>query len=249
MSRRDYYRQERQQYRRHHNRGDKAIFGIIVALIGLLFLFRTLGYFPFNFNLTWPVILIVIGGIIGIKSRFRNHAWWILGLIGVANLTPIFSINGVPSTHLVWPAAIILFGLAMVFRSGKKKDYCADGTMKTVTNTDNMLNVDVTFGGRKEIVTSKDFKGGSITTTFAGCEVNLMQADSTEQTMTLDIKVSFGGVELIVPSSWDVQNEINPSFGSVEDHRTFRTASETQEKKTLVLKGNCSFGSIEVKSY
>jgi hypothetical protein len=35
----------------------------------------------------------------------------------------------------------------------------------------------------------------------------------------------------------------------VEDHRSFRTASTEQEKKTLVLKGNCSFGSIEIKSY
>lgn len=249
MSRRDYYSQQGQQYRRQHNRGDKAVFGLIVALIGLLFLFRTLGFFPFSLSLTWPIILIAIGAIIAIKKRFQGHAWWILMLIGGANLTPIFTINGVPSTHLVWPAAIIIFGLAMVFRSGKKKEYCADGTIKTVTNTDNMLNVDVTFGGRKEIVTSKDFKGGSISTTFAGCEVNLMQADSTEQTIVLDLKVSFGGVELIVPSGWDVQNEINPSFGSVEDHRSFRTASEAQEKKTLVLKGNCSFGSVEIKSY
>ncbi len=249
MSRRDYYNQEGQRYRRQHNRGDKMLFGFIVALIGILFLFRTLGYFPFSIALTWPVILIVIGAIIGIKTRFRSHAWWILGLIGVANLTPIFSINGVPSTHLVWPAAIILFGLAMVFRSGKKKEYCVDRNMNTVTNADSVLNVDVTFGGRKEIVTSKDFKGGTISTTFGGCEVNLMQADSTEPNIVLDLKVSFGGVELIVPSNWDIKNEVNPSFGSVEDHRNFRTATTEQEKKTLTLRGNCSFGSIEIKSY
>lgn len=240
------------QYRRFRNRnhrGDKMIFGLVIAIVGLVFLFRTLHIFPFAFSLTWPVILIVIGAILAIKNRFSGHAWWILSLIGVANLTPIFTINGVPSTHLVWPAAVILFGLAIIMKSGKKKERCADGMINTVTNSDNMLNVDVTFGGRKEIITSKDFKGGVVSTTFAGCEINLMQADSTEPTIALELKVSFGGVELIVPSNWDIQNEINPTFGSVEDHRNFRTASTEQEKKTLILKGNCSFGSVEIKSY
>lgn len=258
MNRRDHfgqderiYRQRERMYRRrrHANRGDKVVFGLIIAVLGLVFMFRTLGMFPFSLALTWPMVLIVIGMILAVKHRFHGHAWWILTLIGVANLTPVFTINGVPSTHLVWPAAIILFGLAIMLKGSKKKAHCMDGDMNTVTNTDSMLNVDVTFGGRKEIVTSKDFKGGSISTTFGGCEVNLMQADSTEQNIVLELKVSFGGVELIVPSNWDIQNDINPAFGSVEDHRSFRTASTEQEKKTLVLKGNCSFGSIEIKSY
>jgi hypothetical protein len=108
----------------------------------------------------------------------------------------------------------------------------------------------VTFGGRKEIVTSKDFRGGNISATFAGCEVNMIQADSTTQPMVINLKVSFGGVEIIVPSHWELQNEIEPTFGSVEDHRSIRTpASASEEKKVLVLRGSCNFGSIEIKSY
>lgn len=260
MSRRDFgdmdreqYRQMRRQYYRkyhhRHRRGDKVLFGLIVALVGVLFLFRTLGYFPFSVSLTWPVVLIIIGLIIAVKSRFHSHAWWILTLIGLANLTPVFSIHGVPSTQLVWPAAVIIFGLAIILRAGKKKDNWMEARTDTVTSADSTLNIDVTFGGRKEIVTSKDFKGGSVSATFAGCEINLMQADSTEQTIVMELKVSFGGVELIVPSHWDVQNEINPALGSVEDHRNFRTPAADQERKTLILRGNCSFGSIEIKSY
>jgi hypothetical protein len=79
----------------------------------------------------------------------------------------------------------------------------------------------------------------------------MIQADATEQPMVLNLKVSFGGVELIVPSHWELQNEIEPTFGSVEDHRAIRTSSSTisEVKKVLILKGNCSFGSIEIKSY
>jgi len=120
--------------------------------------------------------------------------------------------------------------------------------MTNTTNTEDTLNIDVAFGGRKSIVTSKNFKGGFVSTAFGGAEINLMQADSIE-TMYLDLKVSFGGVEIIVPSHWEVQIEVNPSFGSVEDHRMIRTASAGEDKRTLVLRGSCAFGSIEIKSY
>jgi hypothetical protein len=68
--------------------------------------------------------------------------------------------------------------------------------------------------------------------------------------MVIDIKVSFGGVELIVPSHWDVKNEIESTMGSVEDIRAVRTAPTTnEERRLLVLRGSCTCGSIEVKSY
>ena len=245
MSMRDNWKHH--QRWRNRNRGDKTIFGLIIALIGVLFLLKTLHIYIFSFALTWPFILILIGLLIGIKSRFYNHAWWILMLIGVAHLIPEFEIMETSSRRLIWPIALIFGGLFIAFRSRKKKYLPAD--MNTVTNTDSFLNIDVTFGGRKEIVTSKDFKGGSISATFAGAEVNLMQADSTTQPIALDVRVAFGGVELIVPSHWEIQSEISPAFGSVEDHRVIRTPNAGEERKILSLKGSCSFGSIEIKSY
>ncbi|HXS35729.1 MAG TPA: DUF5668 domain-containing protein [Flavipsychrobacter sp.] len=242
----DYYRDCRRN--RHHHRGDGITFGIIVIAIGIFLLLRTLGVFYFDFALTWPVVLIGIGLIIGLKSRFHNPAWWILIIIGAANLTPQFVIFGQPSTHFIWPGLFIIAGFAIITRPRRRRPPF-NGNMDTITTTDNMLNMDVTFGGRKEIVTSKEFRGGMVTTTFGGTEINLMQADSSVQPMVLTFKVSFGGVELIVPSHWEIQNEINPSFGSVEDERMIRTAPAGDDKKVLILRGSCSFGSIEIKSY
>ncbi|MBZ0098635.1 MAG: cell wall-active antibiotics response protein, partial [Taibaiella sp.] len=127
-------------------------------------------------------------------------------------------------------------------------DRCGSN-IKTVANGDSVLNVDVTFGGHKEIVTSKDFKGGNVSTTFGGAEINLMNADSTDKTITLNMRVSFGGIELIVPSHWLIKNEISNTLGSVEDNRNIYTQGGSEEKITLVLTGSCSFGSIEIKSY
>lgn len=241
---------QRHQYRRDRG-GDKTVFGIIIAIIGAVLLLRTLDIIPFFYvRSLWPVALIIIGITIGIKNKFVNPGSWILIFLGTVNLIPRMEIgNGHYTNELIWPFALILAGLFIVFRSRKKKYLMERTNINMITNNESVLNLDVTFGGRKEIITSKDFKGGTVSATFAGAEVNLMQADSLTQPIVLDIRVAFGGVELIVPSHWEIQNEITPAFGSVEDHRVIRTPNPGEEKKVLSLKGSCSFGSIEIKSY
>lgn len=248
-----------ENFRRHygaHRERNRVFFGIMVVLVGVALLLRTMGFFYFNLEFSWPIILIIIGFFMSIKSGFRNMGGWILMLIGIAFMIPPFTIMGHSSQHLAWPAGIIIVGLLIAFRPrpryfvtpstpGSHKRFNAD----TVVTDASMINIDVTFGGRKEIVTSKEFKGGTISTTFGGCEVNMIQADFTTPSVILDIKVAFGGVELIIPAQWEVQNEINPAFGSVEDERMMQMAPGAEGKKLLILRGSCSFGSVEIKSY
>jgi len=224
-------------------------FGMMLAVVGVLLMLKALGILSmFSLTLTWPVILIVIGIFSAIKSRCRNNSWWILILVGVANLVPEFMIMGKPSSHFVWPAMIIIAGLMIAFRPKRNKCY-PNNEFSTNINSDGALDIDVTFGGKKEMVTSKDFQGGTVSVTFAGCELNLSQADFTAPSVVLDFRVSFGGVEMVVPSHWEIQNEVVPSFGSVEDERVVQSGTSFETKKILILRGNCSFGSIEIKSY
>lgn len=245
----DPYSEEKIRKIREHRQRNKMLFGIMVAMVGALLLLRTLDLLPYySFNEFWPFILIIVGITVGIKHNFRNNSWWVLIIIGVANLVPQFPIMGHPSRHLVWPALIILIGLVIAFLP--RKEYCYKGrVLSSFVTNENTINLEATFGGRKEVVTSKDFKGGIVTLTFGGCELNLVQADFTEPSIVLDCRVSFGGLEIIVPSHWEIQNEINPSFGNVEDARTMQTPATGENKKILILRGNCSFGNIEIKSY
>jgi len=241
----------RENFRQYHERRQKnrVFLGITIAIIGLLLMLRTLNILPyFSLDFSWPFILIIIGVLLGIKSGFRNPGSWILIIIGIANITPRFTFMGHPSSDFAWPALIIVGGLMIAFRP-RRKDCFPKRPMESSINTASNMNIDVTFGGKKEVITSKDFKGGAVSVTFAGCEINLTQADFPEAEAVIDFRVSFGGVELIVPANWEVQNEINSSFGSVEDERTIHASTGTDTKKTLILKGSCSFGSIEIKSY
>jgi len=261
MRDRDYFRyrdssqfsEERLKKFREERQRNRMFFGVGIAVVGILLLLRSMDILPyFTFSFSWPIALIIIGIFLALKRGPRSNAWWILILVGAANLTPQFMIMGKPSSHVVWPVLIILAGLAFAFRPSRNR--CAPGQrrgryMDTNISTESTLNIDVTFGGRKEVVTSKDFKGGVISATFGGCELNLTQADFTEPSVVIECHVSFGSVEIILPSHWEVQNEIAPSFGSVEDGRTIQTATTSENKKLLILRGNCSFGSVELKSY
>jgi len=233
-------------------RSGKFIFGIIIILVGIALFLRQIDMLPYlNLRLSWPVILIIIGLFIGIRNRFRNTAPWILISIGVFNLIPgfTFTLGGseVDSEDLVVPAILIIAGLVMMLRPGKKKYRTGTTGLNSMSNM--TLNANVVFGGRKEYVTSKEFQGGSVTATFGGAEINLMQADTPAKEVVLDVKAIFGGIELIIPSDWDIKNEVDTILGSVEDVRTIRVMTSLQARKTLILQGTCFCGGIEIKSY
>lgn len=234
------------------HRGNKALFGFIIVLVGVGLFLRQTGLIPdFDINVTWPIILIAVGLFIGVKNRFSNNAPYILIAVGVFNLIPAFSFHIgnrlIDSEDLVIPAVIIIAGLIIIFKPRKKKNWV---TPEIITaNNDQTVIAEVLFGGRKEIITSKDFRGGRITATFGGCEINLLQADSSQQNITLDIRATFGGCEIIVPTNWDVKNEIETFFGSVEDQRMLRPANNNEERKTLTLRGSCFMGGVEIKSF
>jgi hypothetical protein len=238
-------------------RDGRMTVGIILIAVGLFLILRMFGWFSpffFSFHFGWPVILVIIGLIIGVKSNFRKNAWWILILIGGSHmLLPYFPfIGGVPTRQILWPSLLVIAGLVVILR---KRDDRWDNKWKQnrhvhlLTSEADTVNIDATFGGRKEVVTSRSFKGGVIRASFSGVELNLAGAEAGVQPVVLEVYASFAGVEIIIPSHWELQNEIQPTLGSVEDHRVVRTLDTSVEKRVLVLRGSCNFGSVEIKSY
>ncbi|MBS1589306.1 MAG: hypothetical protein JST52_06790 [Bacteroidetes bacterium] len=234
------------------SRSNKALFGVIIVLIGAGLFLEKIGLLPhFDFEITWPLVLIVIGLLIGVRNRFSTPAPYILLAIGVFNLIPAFTFHvgdkAIDSEDIVMPLLVMLGGLFIILKPRKKKSWM---DMKCSTLNDGQtVNANVVFGGRKEIVTSKNFNGGKVTANFGGAEINLLQAESENPTMILEVQVSFGGCEIIIPSDWDVKNEVETVLGSVEDKRHLRQPESAMNKKTLVLRGSVFCGGIEIKSY
>lgn len=246
MTSNNYYRQgtSLREVNCRNRKNSHIALGSIIVFVGLFILGRRLGIFympPFRL---WSLLILGVGIYSGIKHRFTNMGSWVLIAIGLLFTIPKFFVWGVWSSHLVAPVLLIVIGTYLIVRPRKRfGNHFSEGI---TTVDEDVVNLDVSFGDRTSVITSKNFKGGVVSSNFGSAKVNLMQADALEP-MVLELKVSFASVDILVPAHWDVEFKMDNSFSSVEDKRFLRTVVP-DEKRVLVLKGNCSFGSITVKS-
>lgn len=236
-------------------------FGILVLVIGILLLLKQVGvYFP-HWIFSWPMILIAIGVIIGVKNGFRNSGSLILLILGSFFL--LRNNDFLPDqygSYLV-PVGLILLGIIIIFRRPTAKGLNWEGNFdrferklrtgkaekKPEDDASDFLNVEAIFCGIKRRMITKQFKGGEVTTVFGSTDVDLSNAD-LEGTVVLKVSVVFGGMKLIVPSHWDVNFEVSNVFAGVEDKR-FMQRDPVDSDKKLIVTGEVVFGGIEISSY
>lgn len=110
-----------------------------------------------------------------------------------------------------------------------------------------IIGIEAIFGSVQKRVLSKNFRGGKASAVFGGTEIDLSQADMTEEAF-LNIDVAFGGIKLIVPPHWDVQINVSQVFAGTEDKR-FYPQTNIDPTKVLVIRGSMVFGGLEIKSF
>jgi predicted membrane protein len=249
-------------------KNSRVLSGIILLTAGTLLLASKMGAPIPSWIFTWPVLLIGIGLLTGIKSRFHNPGALIMMVVG-----GIFLIDQ-SQPHLnfhnyILPAILIAVGIIFMLKprhnwghvSGKHKrkwqQYNQPAIEENPVNyvdTKNAsgenaeyIEINTAFGSVKKIILSKNFTGGEINSFMAGNEINFMKAD-IQHPVVLEVNNVFGGTKLIIPASWDVKNEVTAVFGGIEDKRSV-AGSIPEPQKVLLLKGACVFGGIEITNY
>ncbi|ASB49831.1 LiaI-LiaF-like domain-containing protein [Alkalitalea saponilacus] len=220
-------------------------FGLVVLLAGLVLLGGNLGLIPehvYNVIMRWPMILVAISLI-----SFINRDW-LAGLI----LLTIGSYFMMP--HLVddfsmreiwkyWPVLLIIIGVA-ILRGKRKKN----APLHYHSNNDDYIEEITIFGGNVTRIDSKNLKGGEITSIFGGSEINLIDAELSDDGATIEMTAIFGGVKLIVPRQWNIKIEVTSILGGFTDKRV-PGGEGVDTSKILVIKGETIFGGGELVSY
>lgn len=246
--------------------------GLILLVVGGVLLLRQFGYPLPAWLISWEMILIVVGLVIGIRHGFRDFSWLIMVVVGLVFLSDDIY-PGIRLRQYAVPIIIITVGLLFVMspkkmcggnerfrrrmnKFGRPHGYQGPlGANQTEAVTavpldgnstqENVLDITSIFAGIKKRVLSKQFKGGDITCVFGGAELNLMNADFTSP-IVLDVTMIFGGTKLIMPPNWELRSEVTAIFGGVDDKRP---QSSTEPEKTIILSGTLMFGGIEVNSF
>jgi predicted membrane protein len=178
-----------------HQRHGHIWTGLIILIVGVAALLKAAMVPLPSWLFTWPMILILIGFISGVKHNFRNFSWFFLMLIGGAFLMG-YIIPDLEMRKYIWPAALIVVGLAFILKprhrswrhyppnsTAEKKTTASDNIEEATVideaenSSEDILDTTSIFGGIKKNILSKNFKGGDVTNIMGGSELNFSQAD------------------------------------------------------------------------
>ncbi|HET9278128.1 MAG TPA: LiaF domain-containing protein [Flavitalea sp.] len=242
--------------KRLSKRRENFIGGIILLVIGSILLARQVGVELPPWLFTWPMILIIVGIFVGIKTKFRDLGWVFLVGGGV-----FFLLDKIQ--HMAWrqytlPIIVLGAGLLVLFgafftrskvgQDGSALTTSGDTPVENIPHgtTEEVMEVVSIFGSTKRVVLSKAFKGGEIISVFGSSEINLTNADFSGK-LVLEIVQIFGGTKLIIPPHWEVHSKTATVFGGIEDKRSIPVS--TNSEKILVLEGTTFFGGVTIASY
>ncbi|MBN2199054.1 MAG: hypothetical protein JW747_04315 [Candidatus Aminicenantes bacterium] len=224
--------------------GDRFIWGLIIVVVGVIFLLGNLGKVSTHnvFRTFWPVILIIIGLWQLISSGYRDVFPGFL-LIALGLIFLLRNLGHLPRNVwvYVWPTVIIIVGLWLIFGPLFRRRSLSG---PAVTADD--LKASVVLGGINRVVTSQSFRGGRASAVLGGLDIDLRDAALDKGQATIDVNVFMGGIDIKVPRNWKVVVDISPVLGGVEN----KTASlpDAEARATLFVRGSVVMGGLDVKS-
>ncbi len=231
-----------------NKKNNKQWLGVLLIIIGLLFLANTFELPMPDWVFSWPMLIIGIGLYSGIASKFKDWSWLIMIAIGFIFIIDDITGRDIKAFSLLIPAIMIYYGIRFVTKSSKKVHVFDELTGEiTESNTDeDKLSLVAVFAGNKKIMVSKNFKGGEIVSVFGGNEVNLINADF-EGTIKLEVVSVLGGTKIIVPANWQIKTEMVSVFGGFDDKRNQINLSASD--KILIIEGVNIFGGVDIRSF
>ncbi|MCK8825743.1 LiaI-LiaF-like domain-containing protein [Fuchsiella alkaliacetigena] len=217
----------------------KKIIGLILVLIGVLLIMNNAGLIEFDLraiiSMYWPVILILAGVFNILGNPAAKKGGIILLIVGLLFQLSKLGYFNIFEYLSFWPVIIIIAGLYFVFPEGDQ----GKGIDKDSFNTINL------FSGANNRLLSKDFKGGSSIVAFGGVEIDLSKAEIKGKEARIDVFAAFGGIEIVVPESWNVVIKGLPIFAGWDNNTA---DNDNPEAPTLVVNCLLLFGGVEVKN-
>ncbi len=225
----------------------KIYWGSVLIGLGTLLLVRNLELLPFEMpaGLIWKFLFLAFGiSLIVVKRKLIGGT--IVSTIASLLILSHFAFIPQIDFHRFWPLILIFIGIGVLFKTNnrlKKKEW---HMREPSTTTDNLMEATAIFGGENKKISSYNFKGGKITTIFGGMELDLTNCYLAKEGASIELLAVFGGVSLKVPKEWNVQSELIPIMGGVEDKINKFPDSYVDPAAILILKGTVVMGGVEI---
>lgn len=228
-------------------RFNSALFAILVIVVGFFFLGRNLNFisdYIFHLFISWQMLLIVLGVSSLIKRNFSSA----IALLTVGAFFLLPKITGIEGGLFgqFWPVLIIVAGVALLFKKHNRYNASFKHTRIDSNTKDGYVSSDVSFGNSQHIVLDPVFKGANLDIAFGNIILDLRRTTLEGEQTVIDLNCSFGSVELFIPSTWNVQMEVDAAMSGTKDKRLQTIDMDYHHK--LIVRGDLSFGNLEIKN-
>ncbi len=217
-----------------------SMFGVILTILGTLWVLNNLDIIDFQFKNWWPLILIILGlmNIFG-TYRFNNPGAWIMIALGVIFLLANHGYFTWSEIWKFWPVILIIIGVSLIFRRKIPRITVNN------TNCEGKFSGNSIFSDVKKKINDTNFTGGSMNVIFSDTEFDLTTAQLHENGAVMVVNVIFADVDIRIPNWWPIEIHTSGVFGDIKN----KTDNPIKtEGKRLVMQINAVFGDFDLKN-
>lgn len=210
--------------------GIKLVAGIFFTVLGVLLTLDHLDIIDAGRVLRfWPVVLIVIGlmNLNHVGRRGLSIVAIALGTLMVAARAHLIRF----SLFDLWPLVLIGFGVVIVLRALGVSGPDLRSDLWSVLHT------------RKVTIDPDKLHGSQIVSFMGGSTIELTNTGEHEGPVIVEVLAMWGGIEIRVPSGWEVIAEAVPVMGGID----IRTAGAPGGRQ-LVVRGLVFMAGMEIKN-
>lgn len=221
----------------------RLLLGLAVVAVGALFLLDAAGVLDAGDAIGdwWPVVIVAAGVLTLLERPPSVVRGAILTCAGVVLLLFTTDLLEEDAWNYIWPALIVVAGLAIVARGhGRTIARGAD------TDTEDVVRATAVFGGPKLASSSQQFRGAWLTAFFGGVTLDLRDALPAPEGASINATAAFGGIDILVPKGWRISVRSTPIFGGLED-KTDHSQAPAADAPTLHVDALAVFGGVDIK--
>lgn len=224
---------------------ERLFWGIFFIFGAVLLVISKMGFLNTEISIGMLLLSVIFAATL-IKSVLHKNVPGVL--FSAAFLCIIYAeplgITALTPWTVLCAALLGSIGISFIYHPKHKwySSHFNDRFEEIETMDGNELKMETSFGSSIKYIDSEDFKAASLKCSFGAMKVYFDHAVVPGGEAVVHLENSFGGVELYVPRNWKVINQLNASFGGVDEKGRYEQGGSV----TLILTGTVSFAGVTI---
>jgi hypothetical protein len=239
-------------HRRYGKRGrfQSLVIGALIATFGITLLATNLGWTDIRSVMRqfWPFALVVLG-LLNLFNERSGAKFW--GLVMIVAGLWIYAAQRdwihVQFWAVFGPTILILLGATVAWRALAGPPQPPVPTDASGAPAAGYVSSFAVMSGTEHKPT-QPFQGANLGAVMGGVKLDLTGAEMQGDIATIEVFVTWGGVEIFAPRDWDVTSKVVTFMGGcVDSRRPVAPLAPGTPRKQLVVQGFVLMGGIEIK--